>query len=233
MAGRIGRSSLLGLGLITLVILVGSGCGTIRVTDTPRAATEQLLLADAWDQAIGAVDFSPFVMTPVFFDDSALTSADKGWMSFRLRQSMGRQGLILVEDRDDAAVIIEAGASVYATDSNSAMLGLPANGLVGMPLGAGLGVPVGETSLINRTDQYGVVQLSLFARDVETGQFIWESGTIDADSFFRNGTILGIPFRSGSIEHPADRRRHRFFQGASRRLGLPEPPPPMHDPLPW
>ena len=220
MAERLGRATAMVLGAAALLIGAGPGCGSIRVTDTPRSATEQLLLTDAWDQAIAAVDFSPFIGTPVVLDDALLSGADKSWMVYRLRETMARQGVLLVDDLKKAQVVIEASAGVYATDSNSSMLGIPANNFIGM-LPFAPPVSMGEAALANRTDQYGVTRLALFARDAETGQFLWESGTIDADSFLRNGTVVGVPFRSGTIEHPSDRRRRHQLLGLFRRVGIP------------
>jgi hypothetical protein len=150
-----------------------------------------------------------------------LAGPDKNWMVYRLRESMARQGVILVDDPKEAEVVIEAAAGVYGTNSNSVILGLPANNMMGaLPF-----VPpmaMGEAALATRTDQYGVTRLALFARDTATGHFLWESGTIDADSYLRNATVGGIAFRSGSIELPSDRQRRRAWH---RLTGRGEPPP--------
>ncbi|WP_152054171.1 DUF6655 family protein [Tautonia marina] len=218
---EIGRTARMAVGAVVLLIGAGSGCGSIRVTDTPRSATEQLLLTQAWDEAIGSIDFSQFAATPVKLDDALLAGPDKNWMVYRLRESMARQGVILVDDKEKAEVVIEAAAGVYGTNSNSVILGIPANNMMGaLPF-----VPpmaMGEAALATRTDQYGVTRLALFARDTATGHFVWESGTIDADSYLRNATIGGIALRSGSIELPSDRHRRRMLH---RLTGRGEPPP--------
>ena len=46
---------LAGVGLALLLV----GCGTTRMTDSPRAATEMLLVSQAADNAVAQIDFSP------------------------------------------------------------------------------------------------------------------------------------------------------------------------------
>ena len=54
------------LALAGLILAVLGGCGTTRMTNTARTGTEQLLLTNAWDQALNQVDFRPLVGVPVF-----------------------------------------------------------------------------------------------------------------------------------------------------------------------
>ncbi|QDV38792.1 DUF6655 family protein [Tautonia plasticadhaerens] len=194
------------LAAMLLAAGLGSGCGSIRMSDTSRTATEQLLLTQAWDTAIGAVDFGPLVGPPVFLDTENLSGVDTGWMTYRIRESMARQGVILVDDREEAVCVVEAGAAVYGTDSSSCLIGMPSNGIVASAAGArGLELP--EVALAKKTEQYGVSRLAMFARDLPSGKIVWESGTVQADSYLKNASILGLPMRSGTIEHPADRRK--------------------------
>jgi hypothetical protein len=203
---------LLGAGSVSI-----TGCGSIRVTDTPRSATEQLLLTQSWDRAIGVVDFRPLVGPPVYLDTANLSGPDKGWMVYRIRESMARQGVILVDEQDDAVCVVEAGAAVYATDTNSHLIGMPSNNLAGLAAGA-QGITLPEVALAKKTEQYGVTRLAMFARDLPTGKIVWESGTIDADAFLKNSSVLGVPMRSGTIEHPSDRRRKHMIARLLDRL---------------
>ena len=214
MTDRLGRGPATAAALL-LVALLGTGCGTIHMTDTSRSATEQLLLTSAWDSAIGAVDFRPLAGPPVYLDTTNLEGVDTGWMTYRIRESMARQGVRLVDDPEEAVAVVEAGAAVYGTDSTSALLGIPSNGVVGAVAGA-RGIDMPEVSLAKKTEQYGVSRLAMFARDLESGRIVWESGTIDADSYLKSVSVLGMPMRSGTITHPSDRRRKHLIK---RMLG--------------
>ena len=53
---------------LALVLGVTAGCGTTRVTNTQRTATEQLLISNAVDQSVSQLDFRVLAGKPVFFD---------------------------------------------------------------------------------------------------------------------------------------------------------------------
>jgi hypothetical protein len=61
--------------LALLAALGAVGCGTTRVTDTQRTATEQLLVSNAIDQAVSQLDFRILAGKPIYFDAQYLTSS--------------------------------------------------------------------------------------------------------------------------------------------------------------
>src|SRR5882724_6792761 len=75
--------------------LAVSGCGSTKTTGTPRSGTEQLLLTNAWDDALRKVDFRPLAGVPVYLDTTNVTAVDQGWVVSSLRQSMLSQGVLL------------------------------------------------------------------------------------------------------------------------------------------
>src|SRR5262245_28342941 len=71
-AGAMSRyASVLALALATAL----SGCASVttKITGSPRAGTEQLLLTGTSDQAVGLVDFRPLAGHRVFLDTSGLS----------------------------------------------------------------------------------------------------------------------------------------------------------------
>src|SRR5690348_1502436 len=62
-------ASLAGLwyGAAAALVLL-SGCGTTRMTDTQRTATEQLLISNAIDQSVSRIDVSALAGKRVFLD---------------------------------------------------------------------------------------------------------------------------------------------------------------------
>ncbi len=203
-------ATLIGLLLVTWGLV---GCGTIRTTDTPRSGTEQLLLVSAWDTALSGVDFSPLHGRSIFVETSRMSGADKEWLIFRVRQALLLAGARLREVRDEADLIVEPGVGVYGTDSNALLVGIPQTGVVSAALGA-RGFETPELALFKRSDQYGMVRLALFAYEREGGAIVWDSGTFDADAYQRNTFLLGAgPLRSGTIQHPSQRRGMQLFGG--------------------
>src|SRR6478735_6724343 len=81
------RRGAFGAALVALVIL--TGCGTTKWSDTPRTATEQLLISDAIDRAISQIDFGPLKGEKIFLDTQYLnTTIDKDYLISTLRQHM-------------------------------------------------------------------------------------------------------------------------------------------------
>src|SRR5205823_11750631 len=84
------------------------GCGTTRMSDTQRTATEQLLISNAVDKAVTQVDLRPLSGKPVFFDPQYLDgTVDKGYVTSSLRQQLLASGCVLQEDRTKATYVIE------------------------------------------------------------------------------------------------------------------------------
>src|ERR1700709_1096616 len=96
-----------GLCLYSGLLLVASGCGSVKVTGTVRTGTEQLLLTNAWDSALQKVDFRPLTGVPVFLDISNVTAVDQGWVVSSIRQAMLAQGVLLRAKPEQAQWIVE------------------------------------------------------------------------------------------------------------------------------
>ena len=97
------RSSTLirGISGICLIAALGLslGCGTTRITDTTRTATEQLLISNAIDQSVDRLDFRPLAGKPIFFDTQYLDGVvDKGYLISTIRQHLLASGCLLQEE---------------------------------------------------------------------------------------------------------------------------------------
>src|SRR5205823_12442541 len=86
---------------LALIAAFGAaGCGTTRVSDTQRTATEQLLVSNAVDQAVSQLDFRILAGKPVYFDPQYLAgSIDRGYVVSSLRQHLLASGCILQEEQ--------------------------------------------------------------------------------------------------------------------------------------
>lgn len=188
------------LGACCAVLVVAvAGCGTVKMSHTARTGTEQLLLTDAWDQALAKIDFRPLTGVPVFLDTTNATAIDQGWITSSLRQAMLTQGVLLRTKAEQAQWIVEARVGAYGTDSNDWLLGISQTTIPptfsGVPTGT-----IPEIALAKKTDQIGVAKLALFAYDRTSGQLVWTSGTAQAGSNAKNVFLGGVgPIKSGSI----------------------------------
>lgn len=181
------------------LLATASGCGTTRVTDTSRTATEQLLVSQAVDKAVSEIDCRVLAGKPVFFDIQYIeASPDRGYLVSSLRQHLLASGCHLMEDRAKAAFIVEARSGGIGTDRHQVLVGVPQMNLPGVMPGQPSMVP--EIPLAKKTDQKGVAKIALFAYNRQTGLPVWQSGVVQEDSTSKDTWVFGAgPFRRGSL----------------------------------
>jgi hypothetical protein len=185
------------LGLAALGFL--AGCGTTRMTDTQRTATEQLLLSNAIDQAVGRIDVRSLAGKPVFLDVQYLDGVvDRGYLISSLRQHLLANGCALREDRASADYVVEARAGGIGTDRHSLLVGVPQTTMPALLPGQPTQIP--EIPFAKKTDQNGVAKVALFAYNRRTGHPVWQSGLVQSLSTSHDLWVLGAgPFENGTI----------------------------------
>lgn len=200
-----------------------AGCGTTKMTDSPRAATEMLLVSQAVDYAVGRIDFSPLAGQPVFLDVAAVEKdvVDRGYLVSLVRQQLLAHGALLQEERGRAVYVVELRAGAVGTDRHSVMVGTPAVTLPSIVPGVPTSIP--EIALMKKSDQRGVAKVGVFAYNRLTGRAVWQSGTVEGSSQLKDTWVFGAgPFTRGSI------RKRTELAGEP----LPELPPLPHLPNP-
>lgn len=195
------RPGLGGYLLVGMLLLLCTGCGTTKWSDTARTGTEQLLLSTAIDRAINEINFKPIAGKDVYFDQQFLEGiTDKNYVISSLRQHLLASGCVLKADRKDAMLIVEARAGAVGTNRHEVMLGVPS---VNVPTVLGLaGVPptIPEIPLAKTTDQKGIAKIAVFAYNQQTGLPVWQSGAFPVVSNAKDTWFFGTgPFSRGSI----------------------------------
>lgn len=199
-----------------VLIAAGAGCGTTRVTDTQRAASEMLLVSQAIDNAVGKLDMSALKGKTVFLDTQYLDgTVDKGYLISALRQHLLAHEALIQEERAKATYVVEARSGAIGTDKHSLLVGTPQMSLPTTLPGVPTAVP--EIALVKNTNQRGVAKLAVFAYNRQTGRALWQSGLVDASSTLKDRWIFGAgPYSTGSI-----RRRGEFAGEELPRVPLP------------
>jgi hypothetical protein len=169
------------------------------MTDTQRTATEQMVLSDAVDKAVSRLDFRVLAGKSVYFDPQYLDgTVDRGYLISTLRQHLLASGCILQEDRAKATYVVEARSGGVGTDRHSVLLGVPQMTVPSVLPGQPTQIP--EIPFARKTDQNGVVKVAVFAYNRQTGQPVWQSGTVTALSSSRDIWLFGAgPFQNGTI----------------------------------
>jgi hypothetical protein len=183
--------------LLLATVNLAIGCGTTRWSDSKRTATEQMLLSDAVDRAVQAIDMRPLAGRAVFLDTAFMDDvSDSNYLASTIRHQLIACGCRLAPDRGAAEVIVEARSGVLGTDRSELLIGIPATSVEF----AGSGTTLPEMAAAKRTDQRAVAKVSLFAYEATTGRPLWQSGLQNAGSSTRDRWVFGGgPFRSGDI----------------------------------
>ena len=198
-AGRTisGLSALAGMVWLT-------GCGTTRVTDTQRAASEMVLVSQAIDNAIGQIDLSALAGKTVFLDTQYLDgTVDKGYLISSLRQHLLAHGALIQEDRPKSTYVVEPRSGAVGTDKHSLLVGTQAITLPSIAAVPITSIP--EIALLKKTDQKGVAKIAVFAYNRTTGRALWQSGLVEANSTLKDTWVFGAgPFSRGSIRRETE-----------------------------
>ncbi|MCE9566103.1 MAG: hypothetical protein K8U57_29125 [Planctomycetes bacterium] len=177
-----------------------AGCGTTRMTDTARSATEMLLVSQAADKAVVQIDFTPLSGKTVFLDASSIPEKDldKGYLVSLIRQQLLSTGALLHDEKPRAEYVVELRSGGLGTDRRSMLLGTPAVQLPSVVPGIPTSVP--EIALLKKNDQRGIAKIGVFAYSRVTGRALWQSGTVEAESRVNDTWVFGAgPFTRGSI----------------------------------
>lgn len=192
--------------ILLLSTILFLGCGTT----TQRKATEQLLISEAVDSAIGKIDFRALSGEKVYLDTSFLRQVkgigfvNSEYIVSSLRQQLTAARCLLQDDRSKADVIVEARVGALGTDGHEVTYGIPQTGALASAAAAitstPIAAPLPELS-IGRSDAHsGVAKIVAFAYDQKTKQPLWQSGIAKAESTSKNTWLLGAgPFQRGSI----------------------------------
>lgn len=194
--------------LITMLLIVPSltGCGTTN----QRKATEQLIMSDAIDRAIGEIDFSPLNGATVFFDDRYIRPVDgigfvnAPYIISSLRQQLMASGCLLQEVREDAEIIVEARVGTLGADGHEMTFGIPKSSSLSTAataLSSAQVIPViPEISFAKVDRQTGAAKVGVYAYERESKIAVWQSGVRTARSSSRDTYVLGAgPWQKGTI----------------------------------
>ena len=187
---------------LTILLAVLVGCGTTRMSDSKRTATEQLLVSQAIDRAVMRIDVRPLAGRKVFLETAFMDDVEDGkYLESALRHQLMATGCLLAKDRDAAEVVVEARAGAVGTDRSSVLLGIPATSVT--LKGNETSTP--ELVLAKRSEQRGVAKLSVYAYERESGQPVWQSGEEHVASHARDRWLFGAgPWQDGEIhDEPA------------------------------
>ncbi len=178
---------------LTLLLLLSVGCTAAKTSNTARTSTEQLLVANAVDQSLDKIDFTPFRDHTVFLNEKYVECVDKPYVIASVRHRILKAGGLLVDSADKSEVTLELRSGAIGTFSSDSFIGVPEIVLPGV-----LTLP--EIRLAERKSQQGTAKLGIVAYETGTGRALGTGGMSLAQSQDNNWYVAGSgPFRSGAL----------------------------------
>ncbi|HEX8914947.1 MAG TPA: DUF6655 family protein [Humisphaera sp.] len=219
------------LALALLCVAGGTGCATVRVTDTQRTATEQFLVSGSIQAAVAELSMDGLRDQLVYVDQTYLTGdlppgqsagqiidrtrpmQDLAFLVGELRARMLKEGVRITGDRNKASVVLEVRSGGAGIDRYEFLLGLPASTLTGggaSTAGAG-GIPIAtpEIALLKSTRQLAFSSVAIVAYRQGTGELVAQSGPFVGRKYRGDYWIFGTgPNTVGDVP-PAEEKSVR------------------------
>jgi hypothetical protein len=192
--------------LLLLPLLALAGCATVRQTDPPTTAEEQLLVSMAVDRAVGKLKLGIPAGSRVFVDAANVDVDPNGTVMLlpkytiaAVRDQILRLGYKLVAERQQADYVVEMRNGGQAIDDKQIILGIP-NTTIPVPLTGPVTVP--EIAIFKYHRQHGLskIGLAVYGRD---GAMAYSTGSQFGDSEQKHWTLLFlISFTSHDLTTP-------------------------------
>ncbi|HTB85340.1 MAG TPA: DUF6655 family protein [Candidatus Sulfotelmatobacter sp.] len=170
-------------------MVIPGGCTTRKTTDTPRSATEQLLLSTATDRALHSANLMLFANRKVFLDATYFDSYDSKYVLGEIRDALSRAGALLQDTAANSDIIIEARSGALATDNSATFFGVPTFA-VPIPLAGSVSVP--EVAFYKVDRQHSIAKIALLAFAKASREHIYSSGPLDGKSHDSRYQLLFI-----------------------------------------
>jgi len=156
-------------------LLALGACSSIRTTDPARTATEQFLLSKAARDAVDGLSFENLAGRKVFVDSTFFAASDQAFVLGELRAKLLLASVRLVQERNDAEVILEVRSAGVGIDRYDSLVGIAPLPLISGVTGA-TPLTTPEVAITKNQDQRGVASVAYVAFWKETGDVVSSSG---------------------------------------------------------
>jgi hypothetical protein len=158
--------AMLRLLIVALAFGLTAACSSVRETQPPRSAMEQLLISGAVDDALKRLQLDIPADRKIWVDASAFESYDQKYAIGAIKEQLLRLGARLVADRASADTVVEIRSGALSIEDSGSLIGLPGATLP-IPLAGNVTTP--QVPLLKKDKSIGVAKLALTAYDAKTG----------------------------------------------------------------
>lgn len=174
--------------LCSVGLMLGIGGCTLSygTSNTPRSATEQLVLAEAFTRSLidAVVPVRPGQSVSV--ETTGLT-ADQGYANALIERWLTREGLFVPKDKDGKeSLVVRVTLDAFGTLHNEAFVGMPAFTSMFIPFA------VPQLTIYQASRQRGHARLSMDFLDKKTGRLVGSTPTYEGDAYYNTYIFLFI-----------------------------------------
>ncbi|HWG97642.1 MAG TPA: hypothetical protein VN647_11205 [Nitrospira sp.] len=168
---------------VSLMLGVGGCSLSYDTTNTPRAATEQLVLAQAFQRSL--IDAVVPVVRPgqsVAVETTGLTT-DQGYASALIERWLNREGFHVPKDGKET-LVVRVTLDTFGTLHNETFFGMPALSSAFIPFA------LPQLTLYQATRQRGLARFSMDFLDKTTGRLVGSTPTYEGDAYYNKYIFL-------------------------------------------
>lgn len=172
------------------------GCHSVKVSEPPRTALEQLLLSSAADSAVNPADFTWVNGLKIFIQDKYFESYDKGYVISLIRDRLSLAGGLITSDEAKADYIVELRSGGLGMSTSETLFGLPTLA-VPIPFSGPMQTP--EIALYKSQKADSIGKFALFAYKRDTGEHLESTGPMSGQAHFYLYKIFGISWKRTDV----------------------------------
>ena len=182
---------------LTLALLAGltSGCvNKQRMTQPAQSVGEQLLLSTAIDRTLSELDMEAIGRLKgfkVYLSTTYLKALDQEYLIGSLRDLLFSSGVLVVDDPEQAQMIVEMRSGANSLDSATVTAGIAEDQALPNPV-TGAPVALPELALFKKENNVSVTTVALVAYHADTRVHVFSSGTLLGGAYDRHYQILGL-----------------------------------------
>ena len=182
---------------LALALLAGltSGCvNKQRMTQPAQSVGEQLLLSTAIDRTLSELDMEAIGRLKgfkVYLSTTYLKALDQEYLIGSLRDLLFSSGVLVVDDPEQAQMIVEMRSGANSLDSATVTAGIAEDQALPNPV-TGAPVALPELALFKKENNVSVTTVALVAYHANTRVHVFSSGTLLGGAYDRHYQILGL-----------------------------------------
>jgi len=182
-----------------MLLFVLCACSSPWMTNTPRSAIEQYLIATTVDRCIGFANFMEFMGKKAFLDyEYFAPQADKAYAQGALETRLSSFGIIITKKEAEADIIVQPLCGVLGTDHDKFMIGTPA---LPVPIvDTNLNIVIPEIPLFSKFSRraYGKFTFNIFS--AKGRKPLKSIVGVKSSAVYNNWVVLLFPFRTNDMD---------------------------------